>query len=437
MIEENHQSPLIDLQSLKALSVLGRGAKGVVFQVAQNKQESLALKVISKSFIENKNKNKKNSQVEEDKKGSSGSETATEEEDVYRRIWFERDVLRLFDHPLLPKLKGVIVTDEIVGFAIDYCNGGDLSSLRKKQSEKMFSDDIIRFFAAELVLALEYLHGLGIVYRDLKPENIMVQENGHLMLVDFDLSTKISMKSENYQSRSSIDRSMPKETKKKKYRFPILNFCSSGIGSDESDRNPEARVNSVRSDSEKSNSFVGTEEYVAPEIISGNGHDFSVDWWGLGVVLYEMLYGKTPFRGVNRQETFFRILTRNPELVGEKTALRDLIGKLLEKDPTQRICLEEIKNHEFFGGLNWDKILHISRPPFIPSPNVVEGNVEEEGMEVINGIDVKTFVHIVFNGVESDEVVVVEKDEMKKSKDHWVEGLSNPTTKKNDDFSLF
>ncbi|KAI3897219.1 hypothetical protein MKX03_032410 [Papaver bracteatum] len=427
MIEENQE---IDLQSLKALSVLGRGAKGVVFQV-QEQQQTLALKVISKSFIENKKKNKK--------KDSDNDQSSQEqsEEDIYRRIWFERDVLKLFDHPLLPKLKGVIVTEEIVGFAIDYCNGGDLSSLRKKQSEKMFSDDIIRFFAAELVLALEYLHGLGIVYRDLKPENIMVQENGHLMLVDFDLSTKISMKSENLQSGSPINHSISsEEMKKKKKRFPILNFCSSGIGSDESDRHPEARVNSVRSDSEKSNSFVGTEEYVAPEIISGNGHDFSVDWWGLGVVLYEMLYGKTPFRGVNRQETFFRILTLTPQLVGEKTALRDLMGKLLEKDPTKRICLEEIKNHEFFQGLNWEKILHISRPPFIPSPNVVEESGVEEDTKVINdGIDVKTFVHIVFNGCDE---VVVEKDEMRKSKDHWVEGLSNPTTNnKNEDFLVF
>ncbi|RZC47423.1 hypothetical protein C5167_040369 [Papaver somniferum] len=427
MMQENQE---IDLQNLKALSVLGRGAKGVVFQV-QEQQQTLALKVISKSFIQNKSKNKKN----QEEKGVSSSETATEE-DIYRRIWFERDVLKLFDHPLLPKLKGVIVTEEIVGFAIDYCNGGDLSSLRKKQSEKMFSDDIIRFFAAELVIALEYLHGLGIVYRDLKPENIMVQENGHLMLVDFDLSTKISMKSEDFQSRSPINNSISsKEMKKKKKRFPVLNFCSAGIGSDESDRHPEARVNSVRSDSEKSNSFVGTEEYVAPEIISGNGHDFSVDWWGLGVVLYEMLYGKTPFRGVNRQETFFRILTLTPPLVGEKTALRDFIGKLLEKDPTKRICLQEIKNHEFFQGLDWEKILQISRPPFIPSPNLVEENGVDEDMKVINGIDVKTFVHIVFNGCDE---VVVEKDEMKKRKDHWVEGLSNPTTNnKNEDFFVF
>lgn len=111
--------------------------------------------------------------------------------------------------------------------------------------------------------------------------------------------------SQNLQPRSPINHSISsKEINKKKKRYPILNFCSSGIGSYESDRHPEARVNSVRSDSEKSNSFVGAEEYVAPEIISDNGHDFSVDWWGLGVVLYEMLYGKTSFRGVNRQETF-------------------------------------------------------------------------------------------------------------------------------------
>ncbi|OVA19068.1 Protein kinase domain [Macleaya cordata] len=423
------KSSSIDLENLKALSVLGRGAKGVVFLVQEISsssftEETLALKVISKSYIESKKKN--------------SNQKENGEEDVYRRIWFERDVLKLFNHPLLPKLKGVIVNDEIVGFAIDYCVGGDLNSLRKRQTEKMFSDDIIRFYAAELVLALEYLHGLGIIYRDLKPENVMIQENGHLMIVDFDLSTKLSSKSDKTQksqyktqksqSQSSITKSISAKKNRKKL-FPTFCLCNSGITPVESVARSNTRVNSVRSDSEKSNSFVGTEEYVAPEIIIGNGHDFSVDWWGLGVVLYEMLYGATPFRGINRKETFYRILTKTPELVGDQTALRDLIGKLLEKDPTKRISLGEIKNHEFFRGLDWDTILQISRPPYIPSPVILEEN--EEDMKGNKGIDVKTFVHVVFNGAD------VEKDENNKNKDQWVEGLSNPITNKTDDFLVF
>lgn len=114
------QSLPLDLRSLKALSVLGRGAKGVAFLV-RHRDETLALKTISKSSIEKKNS-----------------------EDGYRRIRFERDTLKELRHPLLPQLRGVLATEKIVGFAIEYCSGGDLNSLRKKQTEKSFSDDIIR-----------------------------------------------------------------------------------------------------------------------------------------------------------------------------------------------------------------------------------------------------------------------------------------------------
>lgn len=113
----------IQLRSLKVISALGRGAKGVVFLVQTEDGELLALKTILRASIE-KNKASTNSE--------------------YKRIYLERDVLNSFQHPLLPKLKGVVSTDKIVGYAIDYCSGGDLNSLRKKQTEKMFSDDTVR-----------------------------------------------------------------------------------------------------------------------------------------------------------------------------------------------------------------------------------------------------------------------------------------------------
>lgn len=116
--------PSLHLRDLKVISALGRGAKGVVFLVQTEGAELLALKAISRASVEKK------------KAGNDGSE--------YKRIWFERDVLRSFQHPLLPKLRGVVSTEKIVGYVIDYCAGGDLNALRKKQTEKMFSDDIIR-----------------------------------------------------------------------------------------------------------------------------------------------------------------------------------------------------------------------------------------------------------------------------------------------------
>ncbi|XP_010435319.1 PREDICTED: serine/threonine-protein kinase OXI1-like isoform X1 [Camelina sativa] len=348
---ENHQIPTLNFDNLEVFSALGRGSKGVVFLVkADNKR--LALKVILRESIESKEA----------------------KDDEYRRVSFEQGVLSRFDHPLFPRLHGVLSTDKVVGYAIDYCPGRDLNSLRKKQSEEMFSDEIIKFYAAELVIALEYLHNQGIVYRDLKPDNVMIQENGHLMLVDFDLSTNLPPRT----PRSSS----PSPTKKERSFFAFSGFCNSGISPDDS----VSRSSESKSSGEKSNSFVGTEEYVAPEVIAGNGHDFAVDWWSLGVVLYEMLYGATPFKGSNRKETFFKILSEPPSLVGETTTLRDLVRKLLEKDPSRRINVEGIKGHGFFRGLDCDLVVKVSRPPYIPAPENYE----------ISKIDVEKFVREIF-----------------------------------------
>ncbi|KAK4751054.1 hypothetical protein SAY87_004536 [Trapa incisa] len=387
-VERHHQHHLDDgvralsLQQLKVVSAVGRGANGVVFLVQNGAYGQLwALKVILRGNMEIRSK-------AEDSVSSGGND--------YRRISFEQQVLRQFDHRLLPKLRGALATDKVVGYAIDYCPGRDLNSLRRKQIEKMFSDDVIRFYAAELVLALEYLHNLGIVYRDLKPENVMIQEDGHIMLVDFDLSTKLSFKSPSPTPAAFLV--PPPDSAKRKRSSSFRWWCNSeSMIDDFTSPGPRpspysvfpAESNSVK----KSNSFVGTEEYVAPEMILGDGHDFAVDWWCLGVVLYEMLYGATPFRGSNRNETFYQILSKAPELAGETTPLRDLIGKLLKKDPKQRVGAEGIKGHDFFRGITWHSVLEIARPPFIPPPDT-DGEVGP------SGIDVEKFVQGIFGKEE-------------------------------------
>lgn len=107
----------------------------------------------------------------------------------------EREILQMLDHPFLPSLFACFTTEKFTVLVMEYCPSGDLHELRKKQPKKRFSEKVSRFYVAEVLVALEYLHMLGIIYRDLKPENILVREDGHIIVSDFDLSLKCSVKS--------------------------------------------------------------------------------------------------------------------------------------------------------------------------------------------------------------------------------------------------
>ncbi|KAK7395469.1 hypothetical protein VNO78_16028 [Psophocarpus tetragonolobus] len=417
----------LDFRNLKVVSAVGRGAKGVVFlarPVGATRGEWVALKVVSKALLRKKNRN------------SDGA---------CKRVSFERHILRRFDHPLLPKFRGAFETEELTGFAIDFCHGGNLHSLRKKQPDKTFSEETIRFYAVELVLVLEYLHKFGVVYRDLKPENIMVQESGHIMLVDFDLSKKLNIKSGPSSCNSSpgSDSSSPEKDRRRRRLSRFSCYCHSGMARYDSDfpsqldSLPARR--SVSDSVEKSNSFVGTEDYVAPEVISGMGHNFGVDWWSLGIVLYEMFFGTTPFKGANRKETFHRIITMEPDLNGE-TPFRDLLTRLLEKDPGRRIEVDDIKGHDFFRGVQWDTVLEIARPPHIPQNEIVDSGG-------FSRTDVESFVHgIFFPKSKSEGNKTNEEEKMKNENTNnnnnnnnqnvWVDKL-NQNSAKDENFLVF
>ncbi|KAG0544225.1 hypothetical protein BDA96_02G257200 [Sorghum bicolor] len=144
---------------------------------------------------------------------------------------------------------------------------------------------------------------------------------------------------------------------------------------------------------ERSFSFVGTEEYVAPEVVRGDGHEFAVDWWALGVLVYEMCHGRTPFRGRNRKETFRNVLLREPEFTADARRrwpeLTDLIARLLEKDPSRRLGFaggaDEVRAHPFFAGVAWDLLGEVSRPPYIPAP--ADDIVSCDGFSVVEYFD--------------------------------------------------
>ncbi|KAJ8532739.1 hypothetical protein K7X08_015628 [Anisodus acutangulus] len=308
------------------------------------------------------------------------------------RAQTEREILRMLDHPFLPTLYAQFTSDNLSCLVMEFCPGGDLHVLRQKQPGRYFPEAAARFYVAEVLLALEYLHMLGVVYRDLKPENILVREDGHIMLTDFDLSLRCSVNATLLKS-SSLEVEAPRISGPCTGSNCIDPFCS-GPSCQVSCFSPRilpanARARMIKAEAAsfkrslpqlvvepteaRSNSFVGTHEYLAPEIIKGEGHGSAVDWWTLGVFLYELLYGKTPFKGAGNEETLANVVMQNlrfPDSPLVSFQARDLIRGLLLKEPENRLGTEtgaaEIKRHPFFDGLNW-ALIRCAIPPEVPN----------------------------------------------------------------------
>ncbi|CAN6452425.1 unnamed protein product [Victoria cruziana] len=302
------------------------------------------------------------------------------------RAQTEREILQMLDHPFLPTLYAHFATDRLLCLVMEYCPGGDLHVLRQKQPGKSFPEPAARFYAAEILLALEYLHMLGVIYRDLKPENVLVREDGHIMLSDFDLSLRCAVNPMLVGLSSGLDGArlsgacsgagcmdpLCMERVQVPCFTPKLMPTSAKARRTKADASLHASPLPqlvVEPTGARSNSFVGTHEYLAPEIIKGDGHGSAVDWWTFGIFLYELLYGKTPFKGVDNQETLSNAVSMSlkfPETPAISSHARDLIKGLLSKDPESRLGsvrgAAEIKNHPFFEGLNW-ALIRCTTPP--------------------------------------------------------------------------
>ena len=243
-------------------------------------------------------------------------------------------------------------------------------------------------------MALEYLHMLGIVYRDLKPENVLVRSDGHIMLTDFDLSLKCDESTPTAQIIS--EQNSPHIAPQKDPHVEPSQFTSSScilpncivpaVSCFHPKRKRKKKQSHRRSGPEfvaepidvRSMSFVGTHEYLAPEIVSGEGHGSAVDWWTLGIFMFELFYGVTPFRGLDNELTLANIVARALEFPKEPTVpatAKDLISQLLVKDPARRLGstmgASAIKHHPFFQGVNW-ALLRCTTPPFVPPPYTKE-----------------------------------------------------------------
>ncbi|KAJ6717063.1 hypothetical protein OIU74_009558 [Salix koriyanagi] len=301
----------------------------------------------------------------------------------------EREILETLDHPFLPTLYACIDSQRWLCLLTEFCPGGDLHVLRQRQPLKRFEETAVRFYASEVIVALEYLHMMGIVYRDLKPENVLVRSDGHIMLTDFDLSLKCDDSTSTPQIIS--DKKYAATAPKNDYLFDhpsytssscILPNCIVPAVSCFHPRRKRKKKMGNRGGPEfvaepvdvRSMSFVGTHEYLAPEIVSGEGHGSPVDWWTLGIFMFELFYGVTPFRGVDHELTLANVVARALEFPKEPAVpatAKDLISQLLVKDPARRMGstmgASTVKHHPFFQGVNW-ALLRCTRPPYVPPP---------------------------------------------------------------------
>nr|AML76398.1 putative LOV domain-containing protein [Phelline lucida] len=331
----------IGLKHFRPVRPLGSGDTGSVHLVELcGTGELFAMKAMDKGIMLNRNK--------------------------VHRACAEREILDLLDHPFLPALYASFQTKTHICLITDYCPGGELFVLLDKQPMKVLREEAVRFYAVEVIVALEYLHCQGIIYRDLKPENVLIQNSGHVALTDFDLSCLTSCKPQLL---------IPETNEKKKHQ--------------KGQQTPIFMAEPMRA----SNSFVGTEEYIAPEIITGAGHSSAVDWWALGILLYEMFYGYTPFRGKTRQRTFANVLHKDlrfPGSIAVSLQAKQLMYRLLHRDPKNRLGsregANEVKRHPFFRGINW-ALVRCENPPKLDRPVFEETEAENKFKVVDPGLE--------------------------------------------------
>ncbi|KAJ2829632.1 Serine/threonine-protein kinase Sgk2, partial [Coemansia erecta] len=323
-------APKVGLSDFQLLSIIGKGSYGQVM-LARYKDSGkvMAIKVISKSKLRGR-------------------------PSEIRRVMSERKVLeRTVQHPFLVGLQCAFQTKEKLFFCLDYVNGGEL--FFHLQRERRFGENRARFYAAQIISALAYLHGMDVVYRDLKPENCLLDARGHVRIVDFGLA---------------------KDVGPVVWRTEGSALYSVEVGG-------------------KTGTFCGTPEYLAPEVLLRQRYGKEVDWYCLGAVLYEMLTGLPPFYHQDNNTMYQRILSedlRFPATLppsapcngmlhpGSGNVAGNVIGRyaqdfvfrMMERDPQTRLGhgvfgTENVKRHVFFQGIDWGKIYRQEyAPPFVP-----------------------------------------------------------------------
>jgi len=285
---ENEEKHSLTLKDLDFIQMIGTGMYSKVYLVQSklSSKDYFALKVIPKYKLKTKSVSGKS----------------------------EADIMLSLDHPLIVKTWNTFEDEKNMYMLMDFATGGELFYHLRAQGR--FNEDTVRFYAAEVVLALEHLHNKNIVFRDLKLENLVLSDQGHIQLTDFGFAKELE------DSRT-------------------FTLC-------------------------------GTPEYLAPEIIRGTGYGMGVDWWALGVLIFEMLAGYSPFYSHLPLEIYKNILRgsiRFSSCMSENA--KDLLKGLLTRDMTSRLGrmqggVSELRSHPFFANIDWENISTMT-PPIVPS----------------------------------------------------------------------
>lgn len=292
----NNTSDLhIDISDFIVKSKLGKGSFGQVYLVEhKSTSREYAMKILLKDKIK--------------------------ENDLIENSKVERIILSKLSFPFIVDLKYSFQSTTKLFLVTEYVSGGDLHELLKKM--KSFEFDMVRFYIAELVVSLNYLHENNCIYRDLKPENILLSSDGHIKIIDFNLSKL-------FISNNSIEKL-------------------------------------------KAESICGTADYMAPEIIIQSDYNYLVDWYSLGVIAFTFFTGYTP---INCKKNPMDVEKKKKPIYFNKEifspSAEDFIKRLLQFDPKKRLGkkgVDEIKNHSFFEGINWNKVINKEYEPlYVPN----------------------------------------------------------------------
>ncbi|XP_032290509.1 microtubule-associated serine/threonine-protein kinase 3 isoform X2 [Drosophila virilis] len=306
--QQQQQQPVPHENDFDIAKLISNGAYGAVYLVKhKTTRQRFAMKKINKNNLILRN------QVEQ--------------------VFAERDILSFADNPFVVSMYCSFETKKHLCLVMEYVEGGDCGTLLKNIGP--LPADMARFYFAETVLAVEYLHSYGIVHRDLKPDNLLITALGHIKLTDFGLSKMGLMSLATNLYEGYIDSETRQFSDKQVY---------------------------------------GTPEYIAPEVILRQGYGKPVDWWSMGIILYEFLIGCVPFFGETAEELFAHTVNDDIEWPDSEdwpvqSEAKDIITQLLQQNPRDRLGTQvgalEVKEHVYFQGMDWNSLLR-QKAEFVP-----------------------------------------------------------------------